>query len=80
MAVICHSLQVLTAAGVMKGRKVTAYPAVGPELTLAGAQYCGGAGGPGGGGRQPGYRPCLACAPRLAGPVLEIPGVRVEGV
>ncbi|UZX15387.1 DJ-1/PfpI family protein [Thermus sp. PS18] len=39
VAAICHGLQVLTAAGVMKGRRATAYPAVGPELTLAGAQY-----------------------------------------
>uniref|UniRef100_A0A7C5REV8 DJ-1/PfpI family protein n=1 Tax=Thermus caliditerrae TaxID=1330700 RepID=A0A7C5REV8_9DEIN len=39
VAAICHGLQVLTAAGVMKGRRATAYPAVGPELTLAGAEY-----------------------------------------
>lgn len=39
VAAICHGPQVLTAAGVMKGRKATAYPAVGPELTLAGAEY-----------------------------------------
>ncbi|WP_105316457.1 DJ-1/PfpI family protein [Thermus tenuipuniceus] len=39
VAAICHGLQVLTAAGVMQGRKATAYPAVGPELTLAGAHY-----------------------------------------
>lgn len=39
VAAICHGLQVLTAAGVMKGRTATAYPAVGPELMLAGAHY-----------------------------------------
>ncbi|WP_114312742.1 DJ-1/PfpI family protein [Thermus caldifontis] len=39
VAAICHGLQVLTAAGVMQGRRATAYPAVGPELTLAGAEY-----------------------------------------
>ena len=39
VAAICHGLQVLTAAGVLKGRTATAYPAVGPELTLAGARY-----------------------------------------
>ncbi len=39
VAAICHGLQVLTAAGVMKGRTATAYPAVGPELELAGARY-----------------------------------------
>lgn len=39
VAAICHGPQVLTAAGVMSGRTATAYPAVGPELTLAGAKY-----------------------------------------
>ena len=39
VAAICHGAQILTAAGVVKGRKVSAYPAVGPEVTLAGGQY-----------------------------------------
>ena len=39
VAAICHGLQVLTAAGVLQGRTATAYPAVGPELTLAGARF-----------------------------------------
>jgi deglycase len=39
VAAICHGPQILTAAGVLKGRKVSAYPAVGPELKLAGAEY-----------------------------------------
>lgn len=39
VAAICHGLQILTAAGVLKGRTVTAYPAVGPEITLAGGTY-----------------------------------------
>jgi protease I len=39
VAAICHGLQVLTAAGVLQGRMATAYPAVGPELTLAGAKF-----------------------------------------
>ena len=39
VAAICHGAQVLTAAGVVKGRKVSAYPAVGPEVRLAGAEY-----------------------------------------
>jgi protease I len=38
-AAICHGAQILTAAGVVKGRKVSAYPAVGPEVTLAGGEY-----------------------------------------
>jgi protease I len=39
VAAICHGPQILTAAGVIKGRKVSAYPAVGPEVKLAGAEY-----------------------------------------
>ncbi|MDD4844499.1 MAG: DJ-1/PfpI family protein, partial [Anaerotignum sp.] len=36
VAAICHGPQLLTAANVLKGRKATAYPAVGPDITLAG--------------------------------------------
>jgi protease I len=39
VAAICHGAQILTAAGVIKGRRVSAYPAVGPEVKLAGAEY-----------------------------------------
>lgn len=39
VAAICHGAQLLTAAGVVKGRKLTAYYAVGPEVTLAGGKY-----------------------------------------
>jgi protease I len=39
VAAICHAIQILTAAGVVKGRKLTAYPAVGPEVTIAGGEY-----------------------------------------
>lgn len=39
VAAICHGLQILTAAGVLKGRTATAYPAVAPEITLAGGTY-----------------------------------------
>jgi len=39
VASVCHGAQVLTAAGVVKGRTVSAYPAVGPEVTAAGGEY-----------------------------------------
>lgn len=39
IAAICHGAQVLTAAGVVEGRKVSAYPAVGPDINRAGGQY-----------------------------------------
>jgi protease I len=39
IAAICHGAQVLTAAGVVKGKRVSAYPAVGPEVTAAGGKF-----------------------------------------
>ena len=39
VAAICHGPQILTAAGVVRGRRCIAYPAVGPELTAAGANF-----------------------------------------
>ncbi len=39
IAAICHGLQLLAAAGVLKDRACTAYPACGPEVTLAGGRY-----------------------------------------
>ncbi|NOZ51382.1 MAG: DJ-1/PfpI family protein [Chloroflexi bacterium] len=39
VAAVCHGAQVLTAAGVVKGRKVSAYPAVAPEIEIAGGEY-----------------------------------------
>ena len=39
IAGICHGIQILTAAGVVAGRSLTAYPAVGPEITIAGGTY-----------------------------------------
>jgi protease I len=39
VASICHGAQILVAAGVVKGRKVSAYPAVGPDVTMAGGEF-----------------------------------------
>lgn len=39
VAAICHGIQILTAAGVVGGRTLTAYPAVGPEVVLAGGTF-----------------------------------------
>lgn len=39
IAAICHGLQVLSAAGALRGRRCTAYPAVGPEVTSAGGTF-----------------------------------------
>lgn len=40
IAAICHGLQILTAAGVVEGKRCMAYPAVKPELLKAGAMWC----------------------------------------
>jgi protease I len=39
IAALCHAAQVLAAAGVLQGKKCSAYPATGPDVTLAGGTY-----------------------------------------
>lgn len=39
VAAICHGIQVLTPANVLQGRTLTAYPAIGPDITVAGGIY-----------------------------------------
>lgn len=39
VAAICHAIQLLVAAGVLKGRSCTAYPAVGPDVPVAGGTF-----------------------------------------
>ena len=39
IAAICHAAQLLAAAGVLKGRKCSAYPACAPDVTIAGGTY-----------------------------------------
>jgi protease I len=39
IAAICHGPQILAAAGVLKGRQCSSYPACGPEITAAGGTY-----------------------------------------
>ena len=39
IAAICHGAQVLAAAGVLEGKRCSAYPAVGPDVTRAGGTY-----------------------------------------
>ncbi|MFR0691399.1 DJ-1/PfpI family protein [Enterobacterales bacterium AE_CKDN230030158-1A_HGKHYDSX7] len=39
IAAVCHGAQLLAAAGVLKNRACSAYPACGPEVTLAGGEY-----------------------------------------
>ncbi|MCT7984186.1 DJ-1/PfpI family protein [Laspinema sp. A4] len=39
IASICHGLQLLAAADVLQGKRCTAYPACGPDVTRAGGTY-----------------------------------------
>lgn len=39
IAALCHGPQLLAAAGVIKGRKLNAYPACAPEVELAGGKF-----------------------------------------
>jgi protease I len=39
IAAICHGLQLLATAGVLKGKRCTAYPACGPDVIAAGGEY-----------------------------------------
>jgi len=39
VAAICHAAQLLAAADVLKGRKCSAYPACGPDVSAAGGTY-----------------------------------------
>ncbi len=39
LAAICHGAQVLAAAGVLQGRQCSCYPAVGPDVAIAGGEF-----------------------------------------
>jgi protease I len=39
IASICHGAQVLAAAGVVSGKSCSAYPAVGPDVKIAGGKF-----------------------------------------
>ena len=39
IAAICHAAQILAAAGVIQGKRVSCYPACSPEVKLAGGSY-----------------------------------------
>jgi protease I len=39
VAAICHGPQLLAAAGVLRGRSCSAYPAVGPDVTVCGGTF-----------------------------------------
>jgi protease I len=39
IAAVCHGAQILAAAGVIKGKRISAYPACAAEVKLAGAEY-----------------------------------------
>jgi protease I len=43
VAQLCHAPQVLAAAGTLQGRRTAAYPALAPDVTVAGAEFVDGA-------------------------------------
>jgi protease I len=43
VAQLCHAPQILAAAGTLNGRRTTAYPALAPDVTAAGAEFVDGA-------------------------------------
>ena len=45
LAAICHGPQILVAAGVLKGRSCSAYPALRPDIEVAGGRWAEPAGG-----------------------------------
>lgn len=40
IAAVCHGQQILVAADVIRGRSCTGYPAVKPDIEMAGAEWC----------------------------------------
>lgn len=40
IASICHGAQILTAADIVRGKRLTAYPALEPEIKMAGGIFC----------------------------------------
>jgi protease I len=39
IAAVCHGAQILTAADVVRGKRISAYPACAPEVRMAGGEY-----------------------------------------
>lgn len=39
VASICHAIQILTVANVLKDRTLTSYPTIGPEIEMVGGRY-----------------------------------------
>ena len=73
---ICHGPQKLVAAGVLKGRRSTSYPAVGCDVTNWRRGICANPRVPGDDRRQYGLRSRLARSPRLDVKVSNIYGCK----
>jgi len=67
IAAICHGAQILTAADVVRGRVISAYPACAPEVRAAGGEYADIGIDKAVVDRH--FRPRLARAPRVAGEI-----------
>jgi protease I len=78
IAAICHAAQILAAADVIRGRRVSAYAACAPEVRLAGGEYV--ETGPDGAIRDGNLVTGFAWSahPRFLGLFLEVLGTRVS--
>ena len=72
IAALCHGAQILAAARVISGKRVSAYPACAPEVELAGGTYVATRNDRRGGRRQSGHWTCVAGASRMAREILGV--------
>ena len=78
IAAICHGAQVLAAAGVLHGRRCSAYPAVAPDVRAAGGEWVD---VPMNGAHVDGHlitAPAWPAHPEWLGRFLEVLGTRIE--
>ncbi len=79
LASVCHGAQLLAATGMLKGRKVSAYPACQVEVELAGAEYMGIAVDQAVTDRNLVTAPAWPAHPAWIGLFLQVLGTRIEG-
>ena len=72
IAALCHGPQLLAAAGVLKGRRLNAYPACAPEVELAGGTFVAVDFFRRSRGWKPGHRPAWTAHPAWLARFLEV--------
>lgn len=74
IAAVCHGPQLLAAAGILKGRTCSAYPACAPRSTIGGRALCRHRYRSGPRRWQSGHRPGVAGTPAMAGEICRAAG------